>query len=760
MQKLLRYNFLLLLSISQYCNQFFIAKINCSKFKKKIKIINRLLVFIFFLILLSQTGNAQIITTIAGIGTAGFAGDGGVATAAQIYYPHNLALDAAGNIYFPDYGNARIRKITISTGLISTIAGTGTAGYNSDGILATSALINQPTSLTFDNNGDLYFTDRANQRVRKITTSTGIITTVAGTGTGGFSGDGGAAITAQLSGPNEVAFDAAGNLFISDWFNQRVRKVDKVTGIITTITGTGVAGWNADNIAATTAQINGPCGIIFDNAGNIFIAEYPGCRIRKITISTGLITTVAGTGTGGFSGDGGAATSALLNFPAYISFDAAENMYIGDDGNHRIRKITAGTGIISTIAGTGTAGYNGDGIAPITAWLRDPYYPYFNKNNCSMYIVDTYNHRIRKITGGFTGCLPAVAPGNKVACQVLPTVTIDNSNYNSWVPIYDTAGRIAAEINGNGNNLGIVSTSLYTKTGPCREDGNYRLYLNRNITITPQFQPASGNVSVRLYILKAELDSLKTAINSQSQPSGVAFINEVDVFKNNSSCVTLGGGAASPLTATNGTYNTDYYLQVNISSFSSFYFANKILPAILPVKIKSFTGKHSGNVNELKWEVDCFDHVVFNVERSADGIHFNTIENISAEKTDCNKPFFFTDKNILPGNNYYRLRIAEANGAISYSAVVLLNSNSSLNLRLMNNPLKNADLDLEIFTETTAPIEFICTDVAGRIILHREMNVSKGTNQIVFDIGNVSKGIYWIYAVGKTGKSNMIKFMK
>jgi hypothetical protein len=708
---------------------------------------------------LPKTGNSQIITTIAGTGTAGYNGDGISATAAQLYYPHNLALDAAGNIYFPDYNNARIRKITISTGLISTIAGTGTIGYNGDGIIATTAQLSYPTSLTFDNNGDLYFTDRANNRIRKITTLTGIITTVAGTGTAGYNGDGIAATAAQLNYPNEVAFDAAGNLFISDWLNQRVRKVNKVTGIISTFTGTGVAGYNGDNIAATTAQINGPCGIIFNNSGDIYIAEYTGHRIRKITLGTGIITTVAGTGVAGFSGDGAAAAAAQLNQPAYTSFDAAGNMYIGDDANFRVRKIAAGTGFISTIAGNGNPGYNGDGIAPTAAWLNHAYYPYFDNNNCTMFIVDTYNHRIRKISGGFAGCLPAVAPGNKITCQVLPAVNIDNSNNNTWVPVIDSAGRIAAEINANGNNLCIVTTSLFTKTGLCREDANHRLYLNRNITITPQNQPASGNVSVRLHILKTELDSLKNAFNSQSQPSGVASINEVDVFKNNDSCVTTGGITALPLTATNGTYNNDYYLQVSISSFSSFYFANKTLPAILPVKLKSFVGKTNGATNELKWEADCFDDVIFNVERSADGIHFNSIEKINAEKMDCNKSFFFTDENILPGNNFYRLQIIEKNG-ISYSSVALLNSIRSLNIRLLHNPLIKEVLDIELFSETNSPVELMCTDITGRLIMHKKIDVHPGNNRFSFNTGNTSKGINCLYAVGKTGKSNVIKFVK
>jgi len=361
---------------------------------------------VFSLILLAQIANAQNISTIAGTGTAGYNGDGIPATSAQFNGVQGMAFDGSGNLFVADISNNRIRKITMSTGLISTVAGTGTAGYNGDGILATAAQINIPSALAFDSNGDLYFTDRSNSRIRKITTSTGIISTVAGTGTAGYNGDGILATAAQLNNPNEVSFDAGGNLYIADWINNRVRKVDKSTGIISTIAGTGTAGYNGDGIAATAAQINGPCGIIFDNAGNIYIAEYGGARVRKINIGSGLISTIAGTGTFGYNGDGIAATTAQLAGCAYIKFDAAENMFIGEGSNQRVREIIKSTGIINTIAGTGTAGYNGDGIAATTAQLNFPFYILFDQVKCNMYVADYYNNRIRLITGGFIGCTP------------------------------------------------------------------------------------------------------------------------------------------------------------------------------------------------------------------------------------------------------------------------------------------------------------------------------------------------------------------
>lgn len=669
-----------------------------------------------------------------------------------------LALDSNGNIYFGDIEGQRIRKITISTGLISTVAGTGTLGYNGDGIAATSANLYYPSALNFDKNGDLYFTDRANCRIRKVTMSTGLISTVAGTGTCGYNGDGIAATAAQLNFPNDVSFDAAGNMYIADWPNNRVRKVDKSTGIISTIAGTGTGGYNGDGIAATAAQINGPCGIIFDNAGNIYFAEYNGARVRKIDISTGLISTYAGTGTPGYNGDGIAATSANLSGCAYIKFDSSWNMYIGDGNNHRIRLINRSTGLISTIAGTGTSGYNGDGISATSAQLNAPFSVYPNQYNCDIYIGDYYNNRIRKITGGFAGCSPAVAPGNKTSCQSLVSVMIDNTNNNSWVPVYDTAGRIAVAINANGNNLGVVNVSLFTKNGACREDFAHRLYLNRNLTISPQNQPASGNVSLRFYIQKAELDSIKTAKNSLGQPSGVATINDIEVFKNNDACAATGSITALPLTTSSGTYNSDYYLQANVTGFSSFYFANKLLAAILPAKIISFSGERLAGGNLLKWKASCNGNALFIIERSNDGVHFNSIDQVNA--VDCNADFTYIDKNYLVENNFYRVTMVENGMIVNISTVVSIAPDDKVfQIRVSPSTINKRLAQLIVTSGSAGNIQLNITDVSGRIITRTIVSVKSGINKLSIGLPVLAGGLYWILGTATTGNHAVASFL-
>jgi sugar lactone lactonase YvrE len=302
-----------------------------------------------------------------------------------------VVVDTAGNLYIADKSNQRIRKVSTS-GIITTVAGNGTWGYSGDGGAATSAMLADPSDVAVDSLGNLYINDWSNKRIRKVDTS-GIITTVAGNGIAGYAGDGGAATSAMLSNPFGVAVDAAGNLFIADSGNQRIRKVS-TSGIITTVAGNGTYGYSGDGGAATSAMLSDPYGVTVDAAGNLFIADSGNQRIRKVSTS-GIITTVAGNGTAGYAGDGGAATSGLLSGPQDVAVDSAGNLYIADTFNSVIRKVST-SGIITTVAGNGTAGYAGDGGAAILAQLYRPFGLAADSSG-NLYIADSYNYRIRKV---------------------------------------------------------------------------------------------------------------------------------------------------------------------------------------------------------------------------------------------------------------------------------------------------------------------------------------------------------------------------
>ncbi len=277
-----------------------------------------------------------VITTFAGNGFRGYTGDGGMATAAELSNPASTLMDAMGNIYECDWGSSTVRMINTS-GVISTFCGTGTSGYNGDGGAATAAQLNSPVGLAMDASGNIYIGDRYNYRIRMINTS-GIIYTIAGNGTPGYSGDGGPATAAEMSGVNGICTDLNNNVYIADYGNDVVRMVN-TSDIITTFAGNGDPAYSGDGGPATAAELNTPMGVCSDPAGDIFIADHSNSRIREV-LTNGIIYTVVGNGFGGFSGDGGSATAAEINFPSGVCLDASGNVYVSDQGNERVRKVT------------------------------------------------------------------------------------------------------------------------------------------------------------------------------------------------------------------------------------------------------------------------------------------------------------------------------------------------------------------------------------------------------------------------------------
>ena len=331
---------------------------------------------------------AGVISTIAGDGTRGFGGDGGPAAAARLTSPRNVAPDGAGNLYIADTWNRRIRKVD-AAGVISTVAGGGSVG---DGGAAAAAQLNIPRDVAPDGSGNLYIADSRNHRIRKVDAA-GVISTVAGDGTEGFGGDSGPAAAAQLRFPRDVAPDGSGNLYIADASNHRIRKVD-AAGVISTVAGDRRPGFGGDGGAAVAARLNLPTGVALDGSGNIYIADQHNHRIRKVD-AEGVISTVAGDGRQGYSGDGGAAVAAQLNTPSAVALDGSGNLYIADSFNQRIRKVDA-AGVITTVAGSGTAGSRGDGGAAVAAQLNAPFAVALDGSG-NLYIADTFNNRIRKV---------------------------------------------------------------------------------------------------------------------------------------------------------------------------------------------------------------------------------------------------------------------------------------------------------------------------------------------------------------------------
>ncbi|HEY4875001.1 MAG TPA: hypothetical protein VIH86_05475, partial [Puia sp.] len=298
----------------------------------------------------------------------------------------------------------------------------------------------------------------------------------------------------------------------------------------------------------------------------------------------------------------------------------------------------------------------------------------------------------------------------------------------------------------------------------CREDNLYRLYLNRNITITPQNEPSSGNVTLRLYLKKEELDSLETAVNTLGESSGVYSVNELGVFKNEDACSIAGGNIAPVLGATPAAYNSDYYLQTSVSSFSSFYFASNLLTTLLPVTISSFTGKSAGEDNLLNWQANGERQVIFGIERSLDGINFINIGNLNAAAADYPGTYSFTDHHPSASAqyDYYRLGITEDGKLVSYSTIIVIarNKNQGVQIAIYPTIVRISTITVHVSSINSQSIEFSIYDNVGRIVFRHPVNVGAGLNQVFLYPGSLSPGTYWVYGIGMDGRTNVTSFIR
>jgi uncharacterized protein (TIGR03437 family) len=424
-----------------------------------------------------ESASTQTIATIAGTGVLGYSGDGGVATAATLNNPRGLAVDAVGNVYIADVNNAVIRKIS-TTGTITTVAGTGVAGYSGDGGAAVTAQLNGPQAVAVDASGNLLIADTQNRRIRMVST-TGTITTIAGTGTEGYSGDGGPATQAMFHQAMDIAFDSSGNIYFADSTGQRVRKIS-TSGTITTVAGTGVAGYSGDTAPATSAQLNFPVSIAFDSSNDLYIADANNFRIRMVN-PVGTIVTVVGNGTEGFSGDGGAAASAEINYVYGVRFDSSQNMYIADASNNRVRMVSNGT--ITTLAGTGNNGFSGDGGLAVDAMLNFPWFLAINTSG-NLVISDSQNDRVRMVTLLSTAAPPVLGPGSTV-------------NGASYAPAASANGAIApgSIVAIFGSNLATAAASASNIPLPASLGGTS---VTMNGAQVPLFYVSGGQVNAQV----------------------------------------------------------------------------------------------------------------------------------------------------------------------------------------------------------------------------------------------------------------------
>jgi sugar lactone lactonase YvrE/predicted thioesterase len=453
------------------------------------------------------------ITTIAGNGSWLFRGDNDLAKNSPIFLPDGVAVDGAGDVYLADTSNNRVRVVI--GGVMKAVAGGGSGGPG-DGGLAKFSTLNNPNGILLTGAGDLLIADTGNHAIRKVTLAGGVITTIAGQiGQAGSSGNGNAATSALLNSPESLALDAEGNLYISDTGNNEIRKVDAATGKISVVAGTGVAGFSGDSGPGTSGQLSAPWHIAMDSYGNLFIADLSNQRIRKLS-KDGTLTTVAGVGGAGFTGDNGDARNASLHDPAGIAVDVGGNLYIGDSGNNRIRKVNAATGFITTIAGNGQTDFTGDDGPSTQAGIYGPYALTLDASG-NLFFTDIFHHRIRELINTQTTLnFEPIRVGRTSAPQAVGFENDGNFPMSLINVVADPDSSVDTA------HTTCVSSHPLAIAEPCVASVSFEPQTagpSMNATVQIQSNAANSPASIKLSGEVDELEPTTTTVTSSANPS-------------------------------------------------------------------------------------------------------------------------------------------------------------------------------------------------------------------------------------------------
>ncbi len=639
----------------------------------------------------------NIVETVAGTGTGGFSGDGGQANAAEINRPQDMIFDASGNLLFCDSQNNCIRKIEISTGTITTIAGTpGTEGSITEGAVATSTTIGFCTELALNSSNELLILDQSNGRILKIDASN-IITTVAGNGQSLFGGDGEKADDARLGLPGDIAIDASGNVYVADIFNNRIRLVNN-NDTISTFAGTGEAGQSGDGGAANVANTGSPRGMFLDKTRNLlYFSTSQGHYVRKIDLSSGTISTVAGNGNQGFSGDGGAGTSAQLSVPLGMTTDAAGNLYIADEENHRVRKVDFTTGIITTIAGSGVDNNSGDGGQATAAGIFGPRDVLIDKNG-HLLIASAGQIRSVNLT---TGVITTIAGTNTTGysgdggpataaqlSDIVYSITQDEAGnlyctdvLNYCVRKIDTNGDISTvigsnnpgESDGNGDALQMKFSEI---RGIDYQDGlliiadPYNNTLWRLVVSPPNAASLSG-----LSPLRSTTDGQKSMTIDWTDQSIIEdnFVIEKSVGGNSNyqTLATLSKNTVQYVD-TNVDVNTTYYYRIKAINQAGETTSNEMsatinyTPPNAPVLDSAIFSRDtlSNKMATVHWSHDKTNTTGYRVERSVNNANFTIIATLEANASQ------YTDTVEYDTPYAYRVKALDFDESSDYSNVL------------------------------------------------------------------------------------------